>query len=111
MQTERSVDMSSVVVTAIFTPVEGQKAELIKALQASVPAVHEEEGCELYAIHDADDGTVVMIEKWASREDLERHNHGAAGAALMGRIRHLLARAVTVNKMDPVMAGHSHGTL
>jgi quinol monooxygenase YgiN len=30
-----------------------------------MPAVHAEEGCLLYAIHAASDGTVVMIEKWA----------------------------------------------
>jgi hypothetical protein len=50
-----------VVVTAVFHPVEGRAAELIDALRAGIPAVHNEQGCRLYAIHDADDGTITMI--------------------------------------------------
>ena len=68
----------SVVVTAVFHPVPGRTAELIDALRATIPAVHQEEGCRLYAIHDAEDGTITMIEKWDSAEALATHASGAA---------------------------------
>ena len=71
----------SVVVTAVFHPVAGREAELVAALRVTIPAVHEEQGCCLYAIHDADDGTITMLEKWTSREDLDAHAAGAATAA------------------------------
>jgi hypothetical protein len=35
---------------SVFHPVEGRSAELIDALRAIIPAVHDEEGCRLYAI-------------------------------------------------------------
>ena len=52
-----------VVVTAYFRPAPGQHDQVVEALQRAIPAVHEEPGCELYAIHDAPDGTIVMQPK------------------------------------------------
>ena len=37
----------TVVVTAVFHPAEGRTAELVDALRATIPAVHEERGCRL----------------------------------------------------------------
>ena len=68
----------SVVVVAVFSPLEGRRPELRAALRAGIAAAHAERGCLLYAIHDADDGTIVMIEKWESRADLDAHAEGAA---------------------------------
>ena len=47
--------------------------------------MHEEDGCELYALHQAAD-RLVMIEKWASPEALRTHSKGAALAALNPRL-------------------------
>ena len=52
--------MPEVVVTAVFTPIDGQRDRLIAALREAIPAVHAEPGCLLYAIHDADDGTITL---------------------------------------------------
>jgi quinol monooxygenase YgiN len=95
----------SVVVTAVFHPVEGRTAELIAALQATIPAVHQEEGCRLYAIHDADDGTITMIEKWDSRDALAAHADGPAVKPLQAAVADLIAKPVTVTTMAPVPAG------
>jgi quinol monooxygenase YgiN len=95
----------SVVVTAVFHPVEGRTAELIDALRATIPAVHEEQGCRLYAIHDADDGTITMIEKWDSREDLDAHAAGEAVKALQAATAGLTAGPVVVTTMTPLPAG------
>jgi len=95
----------SVIVTAVFHPVEGRTTELAEALQAAIPAVHEEKGCHLYAIHDAEDGTITMIEKWESREDLAAHAAGPAVEALSKLVGHLIAKPTTVTLMRPIPAG------
>jgi len=95
----------SVVVTAIFTPAEGRSSELVRALVASIPAVHAEQGCILYAIHDAEDGTITMLEKWASRDDLAVHAAGEPVAALNAAIEGLIATPVVVTLMDAIPAG------
>jgi quinol monooxygenase YgiN len=41
-----------IVVTVVSHPVEGRAAELVEALRRCTPAVHDEQGCRLYAIHD-----------------------------------------------------------
>lgn len=97
--------MTPVVVTAVFHPVPGRLAELSAALVESVPAVHEEAGCLLYTLHDAEDGTITMIEKWTSVEDLDAHGKGAPVAALNARIKDLIAEPVTVTRMTPIAAG------
>ena len=54
-----------VVVTAYFRPASGQHDRVVEALRPAIAAVHEEPGCELYAIHDAPDGTIVIL-GWAA---------------------------------------------
>lgn len=95
----------SVVVTAIFHPGPGRRHELVAALQASIPAVHREKGCRVYAIHDAEDDTITMIEKWDSRKDLDTHTGGAAVQALKATVAGLTARPATVTTMTPIPAG------
>jgi quinol monooxygenase YgiN len=94
-----------IIVTAVFHPVEGRTAELIDALRRSIPAVHDEQGCRLYAIHDADDGTITMIEKWDTREDLAAHAAGTAVKALGAAVADLVASPTTVTTMTPIPAG------
>ncbi len=53
----------SITVTAVFHPLEGCKQQLSDALATCIPAVHSEQGCQLYATHDAEDETITMIEK------------------------------------------------
>lgn len=95
----------AVVVTAVFHPVEGRRPELIAALSAALPAVHAEEGCLLYAIHAASDGTVVMIEKWADAAALAAHAGGEAVAALQAAVGALVTGPAEVVTMTPVPAG------
>lgn len=101
-----------ITVTAVFTPKEGRHDELVAALQRTMPAVHDEDGCVLYAIHDAPDQSIVMIEKWESVELLERHGSGAAVAALGDEVAPFLAEPTLVTRLIPIPAGDPHkGTL
>lgn len=95
----------SVVVTAVFHAKPGARADLIDALRTSIPDVHAERGCELFALHDADDGTVVLVEKWASIEDLGAHDEGEPVDRLRANIAPFIAAPAKVVRMSAVPAG------
>jgi quinol monooxygenase YgiN len=94
-----------VVVTAYFYPAPGKHDQMVEALRPAIAAVHFEPGCELYAIHDAPDGTIVMIEKWTSAGDLDDHGAGPAVQALNASLEGLLASPVEVTRLVPLPAG------
>ena len=94
-----------VVVTAYFRPKPGQHDQVVEVLRPSIAAVHEEPGCELYDIHDAPDGTIVMIEKWSSVEDLDDHGSGEAVRAQTAALEGLLTSPVEVTRLVPLPAG------
>ena len=100
-----------VVVTAVFHPAPGRKDDLVEALRSTIPGVHAEAGCLLYAIHDAEDGTITMIEKWESVADLDAHGSGPAVAALGAATKDFLAAPATVVRMTPIPVGDSAGEL
>ncbi len=95
----------TVVVTAVFQPAEGKRDALIAAFRETIPGVHTEQGCLLYAIHDAADGTITMIEKWATVEDLNAHGSSPQVQALRQAITPLLAGPAVVTRMFPLSAG------
>jgi quinol monooxygenase YgiN len=94
-----------VVVTAVFHPAPGRGDDLVEALRATIPDVQAERGCLLYAIHDAEDGSITMIEKWASVDDLDAHGSGTAVAALGAAIDGLVAEPAHVTRMTPIPVG------
>jgi quinol monooxygenase YgiN len=101
----------NVVVVATIVPKPEERAAVIAAFEAAVPAVHAEPGCELYAMHEGRD-QLVMIEKWASEEDLERHAAGAVLAALGPALKDKLAASNDVRTLRPHPAGDAEkGTL
>ncbi|MDQ1607994.1 MAG: hypothetical protein QOE16_726 [Microbacteriaceae bacterium] len=97
-----------IVVTAYFVPVEGRHDQVVEALKPAIAAVHDEPGCILYAIHDAPDGSIVMLEKWESAELLDEHGEGKAVAELNRSLEGLLARPVAVTRLVPILAGTGH---
>lgn len=94
----------SVVVVATIVPVEGQHEAVKAALLDAVPAVHEEDGCELYALHEKDD-RLVMIEQWSSAEALAVHSRGAAPAELGPKLAGLTVGPADVVVLTAVPAG------
>lgn len=103
--------MTAVVVTAVVHPAPGQKEALVEALRTTMPGVHEEQGCRLYAIHDADDGTVTMIEKWDSAADLQAHSTSPAVEALRDAVAPYVTEPATVTTMTAIPVGGAAGTL
>jgi len=95
----------TVVVVAIFPAAEGRLDDLRAALVEAIPAVHAEEGCELYAIHDGPDDKIWMIEKWTGVDLLDAHGQGAAVARLQELTSGLTAGPPEVVRMFPIPAG------
>jgi quinol monooxygenase YgiN len=102
----------SVVVVATIIPAETYRDEVIAAFERAVAAVHaNDEGCELYALHEADD-RLVMVEKWSSPETLNSHSQSAALAELGKAIAGKIVGEVDVRVLTPHPAGTlQQGTL
>jgi quinol monooxygenase YgiN len=94
-----------IVVVAIFSAAEGRLDDLRAALVEAIPAVHAEDGCELYAIHDGADGKIWMLEKWTSADLLDAHGSGAAVARLQELTEGLRSGPAEVVRMHPIPAG------
>ncbi|MGY1747129.1 putative quinol monooxygenase [Blastococcus sp. SYSU D00695] len=94
----------SVVVVAHIRPLPEHLDAVREAVLEALPAVHEEPGCELYALHEAD-GVLVMVEKWASPEALRAHGTAPALAALGARLAGKVAGPPEVQVLTPVPAG------
>jgi quinol monooxygenase YgiN len=62
-------------VVAILKAKEGRESDVSAALQKALPASRKDAGNQRYDLFVAQGapGTFVMIEKWASKEDLDAH--------------------------------------
>jgi len=95
----------TVVVVAVFTAAPGKLDQLRSALVEAIPGVHAEAGCELYAIHDAPDNQIYMLEKWSSVDLLDAHGVGSPVARLQELTSGLTTGAAEVIRMRPIPAG------
>ena len=94
--------MSMVHVIAVITVKSGQRARVLEAFNANVPAVRAEDGCIEYgAAVDAEGAgpiqtpcggdTFVVVEKWASIDALKAHAASPHMKAYAAKTRDLLA--------------------
>jgi quinol monooxygenase YgiN len=74
------------------------------AAKKAVEAVHDEPGCELYSLHEAD-GTFVFVEQWADADALKTHSGAQAVATFFGAVGELLEGAPDVKVLQTVLAG------
>jgi quinol monooxygenase YgiN len=102
----------SVVVVATLFPFAEHRGEVIAAVADAIARVHkEDDGCELYALHEGRD-RLVMIEKWTSEEALNAHLKAPALADLGGRLDGKLASPTDIQLLQPHPAGTTQqGTL
>ena len=93
-----------VVVVASFTA----KPESVDAVRASckkaIEAVHDEPGCQLYSLHEAN-GTFVFVEQWADTDTLQAHSTTPAIGTLFGEIGEHLDGAPDIKMLTPIVAG------
>jgi quinol monooxygenase YgiN len=91
----------SVIVVATIRPQEGYRDEVLAALEDAVGRVHaEDEGCELYALHESADA-FVMIEKWSSFETLKAHGQSPAFLELSSKLKEKVAEGLDVQVLTP----------
>src|SRR5689334_8480792 len=96
----------SVVVVAYIHPKPEHRDEVIATLEHAIGRVHaEDEGCELYALHEADDGRLVFVEKWTSAEALGKHAGAAPLAEANERLDGKTTRPAEVQVLTPHPAG------
>ena len=74
------------------------------ACKQAIEAVHNEPGCELYSLHEAD-GTFVFVEQWADAEALKAHSAAPSVAGLFGSLSEHLAGPPDIKMLQPVPAG------
>ncbi|MEZ0341460.1 putative quinol monooxygenase [Mycobacterium sp. pV006] len=74
------------------------------ACTKAVEAVHDEPGCQLYALHETD-GTFVFVEQWADADALQAHSSAPAIGTLFGAIGDHLDGAPDIKMLAPVVAG------
>jgi quinol monooxygenase YgiN len=102
----------SVVVLAAFKAKAGDELNLLNALRESVPEIHEEAGCSLFALHEGEDGGVLLVEKWESEQLLDAHLAAEPVANLVRRIGPFIAADPEVTRLRPIAAGTpSQGSL
>ncbi|MCV7290019.1 MULTISPECIES: putative quinol monooxygenase [Mycolicibacterium] len=84
------------------------KPESVDAVRAActkaIEAVHDEPGCDLYSLHEAD-GTFVFVEQWADADALKTHSSAPAVGTLFGTVGELLDGAPDIKVLQPVVAG------
>ena len=93
-----------VVVVATMTAKPEAVDTVRDACKQAIEAVHQEPGCELYSLHEAN-GTFVFVEQWADEDALKTHSTAPAIAALFGAVGEHLDGAPDIKMLQPVVAG------
>lgn len=93
-----------VVIVAVL-PVKPESADSAREiLTKAVAAVHDEPGCELYALHETD-GKFIFVEQWADGDALKAHSSTPTMAAMFSDIGPHLDGAPEIIMATPVPAG------
>ncbi len=80
---------------------------LEKAFCEAVPPTHLEKGCLKYALQRSQENKkqFVMIEKWASKEDLDKHLQTPHIQVLFKKLPDLLAAPIRIQVLDSIQKG------
>ncbi len=93
------------VVIATFSPLQGELEAVREVLTAIIPEVHQEEGCELYSLHEEVDGKLTIIEMWSTRELWRAHSALDTVKRLQAGVAGRLENDVEVWEMYGIPAG------
>lgn len=83
-----TTESTPVAVVATIDVLAGQRDAVLVALREAVAIVRGEPGCESYVLHEdpATPQRLVMIERWSSMADLERHAQAPAFLRLAAQL-------------------------
>jgi quinol monooxygenase YgiN len=94
-----------IVVVATLRPKPDSAAELERLVTGYVPTGQRDDGNLRYALHEAGEGVLVVIEQWASQAALEAHGANAAFTAFSTAAAELLASPLEVRVLRPKPIG------
>ena len=106
--------MPEVVVVGSFVALPGKEEEAAEAMQALVAPTHAEDGCILYALHRGvdDPRRLALVERWASREQLDAHLGSPHVQELLRRAEELFGDSADIVVYEPLPDGeHRKGSL
>ena len=103
-------NVPSQVVIATVKPMPQHRDEVRAALLEGIPSVHDEPGCELYALMETSDA-LIFIEQWASEEALDHHGSGPTVAAMQTALEGRLSEPVSVVVGTPLAGDAPKGVL
>lgn len=92
------------VLVATIIPNPDQMDAVESVLRELIPAVHAEDGCELYALHRGQD-KFIFVEHWRDMAALAAHGSGPNIKAMNERLGGLVAGRPHVEIVEPVPAG------
>jgi heme oxygenase (mycobilin-producing) len=96
----------SIHVTLELTATEGKVDEMIAVLKKHLPDTRARQGCEFVTVHqdEAKPNQVVLIERWASREDDDAYRAWRAGDGAISDLAGLVAAAPVIRYFGDVDA-------
>jgi quinol monooxygenase YgiN len=95
-----------VVVVAAVRPETEHRDDVWGQLEKAAPQVHAEDGCELWALHEAK-GAFVIIEQWRDGEALKAHGSGPVFTKLTRALEGKLEAPLDVQVLTPRSVGDS----
>jgi len=84
---------------ATFIPNDGEFFRVKLALEIAIDEVVNEPGCIRYELTEATEEKLVLTERWASEEDLDKHSKGTAVQDLNESLSALLAEPVRLERL------------
>lgn len=102
--------MTAIVAVAQFFPKPDQKDAFRTAIGIHAAAFRAEDGCELYAVHEAAD-RFFAISRWRNADALAAHAKGAAAQEMRGAVTGLVDRPTEVVRGTPADSSDLTGAL
>jgi quinol monooxygenase YgiN len=92
------------VVIAHLLPTPGQTQKVLDVYRELAPLVHQEPGCELFALH-TDGQDVFIIEHWLTPEDFQAHLASSNLRRIREALKPLLAASTEIWPVESVPLG------
>jgi quinol monooxygenase YgiN len=94
----------SIVLVATITPIPDQMDAVEAIFKDLVPEVHQEEGCEMFALHRGKD-CLVLVERWSDDDALKAHSSAESVQKLVRNIKGLIGAPAVVQRLEAVPCG------
>ena len=84
----------------------GHETFVIELLLDVIPEIQRGPGCQLYALHEKTDGTLVLLERFESRQHWQDHFEWPAIRRLKDELAHAVELPVVRREMYRVESAH-----